>query len=482
MYLELDGAGPLYRQLTRALKGAVLDGRIAAGTRMPATRVLAQEIGLSRNTVRTAYDQLIAEGLFQGHAGSGSFVVEAPVAAPRAKAIAAIAPPSRYAKRMRAIQGLGVGGLHRGLRFNLQYGEPIHDPVAISAWRRELAEAAQNTAPDYPSAAGLTSLREAICEYLQRRRAIACTPADVLIVAGTQQAMALATQVLVDEGDTVLLEDPHYFSARYVFEAGGAKIVNVPTDGEGLVCSAIGNRSAKLAFVTPSHQFPGGSVMSMARRLELLNYSAQKKCWILEDDYDSEFRYDAHPLPALSALDSADRVIYAGSFSKVMFPSLRLGYMVVPAALRRDFILAKRLADLGSPAIEQVAMARYISSGGFERHLRRIVQIARRRRNALIEGLMRIGRGHFEVQDSRAGMHLVVWLPRLSYAQCDRLIALASEQSVGLHPIAPLYKKPPKVPGLLLGFAALSVPEIEAAMVVLGRCVDQLDSSLSKKR
>ncbi|MEP7155629.1 MAG: PLP-dependent aminotransferase family protein [Betaproteobacteria bacterium] len=473
MLLDLDGDGPLYRQLTRALKSAVLDGRLSAGARLPATRTLAAELGLSRNTVRLAYDQLTSEGFFSGRSGSGSFVTLAPVAPARVKPARTVGAQSKFAQRVRTIRDFRGAWLHRGLRYNLQYGEPIHDLAALSAWQRELTYAAQRTSPNYPPAQGLLVLRQAVCDYLLRRRGMSCAPENVLIVHGTQQAMALAAQVLVDPGNTVALEDPHYFSARHVFEAYGARVAAIPTDEQGLVVKALGRKSPKLVFVTPSHQFPGGSLMSMARRIELLDYAEQKKCWIFEDDYDSEFRYDAHPLPALSALDSADRVIYAGSFSKVLFPSLRLGYIVVPATLQDDFVSAKRLADMGCASIEQAAMARYISSGGFERHLRRIVQIGRGRRKALIEGLRRVGRGHFAVKDNSAGMHLVAWLPKMSYSQCDQLIALAKNHGMGLHPIAPLYKTPPKMPGLLMGYAAMAVPEIEAAMTVLEKCLDE---------
>jgi GntR family transcriptional regulator/MocR family aminotransferase len=471
MYLHLDGDGSLYAQLTRALKNAVLEGRLKKGERLPSTRALSLELGLSRNTVRQAYDQLYAEGFFQGEVGAGSFVTEAPVAPDRKKPARALGPQSEFAKRMRGLKVFGVATLHRGLRYNLQYGNPVHDVDAVNAWTRELTHAAQHTTTNYPHAQGLPALREQVCDYLLRRRGVRCAPEDVLIVHGTQQAMTLAAQVVVDPGDTVVLEDPHYFAAHNTFDAYGARLLAVPVDAQGLNCDALEGESPKLIFVTPSHQFPAGGLMSMARRIALLNLADRKQCWIFEDDYDSEFRYDAQPLPALSALDLADRVIYAGTFSKVLFPSLRLGYIVMPAALRRDFITAKRLMDLGCGAIEQAAMARYIASGGFERHLRRIVRMGQGRRQALMDGLARVGRGHFQVQDSKAGMHLVAWLPRMNHEQCAQLIALASERGLGLHPIASSYQRRPRSPGLLLGYAALSVLEIEAAMAVLDQCM-----------
>ncbi len=473
MYFELDGSGPLYRQLTRALKQAVLDGRLAGGARLPATRTLAQEMGLSRNTVRLAYEQLNSEGFFSGRTGAGSYVTQTPIAPARKEPVAAVGPQSRFSKRTRAIRDLRAAMLHHGLRYNLQYGEPFHDGAAISAWRRELAAAALRASPNYPHTQGLPELREAICDYLLRRRGLKCTPADILVVHGTQQAMALTAQVLVDPDDTVVLEDPHYFSARHMFEAYGAKLAPVSTDAQGLICSELQGLSPKLIFVTPSHQFPGGGLMSMQRRIELLNYAERNKCWIFEDDYDSELRYDVRPLPALSALDLAGRVVYSGTFSKVLAPSLRMGYIVVPAALRKDFIVAKHLADLGGAAIDQLAMAQFISSGGFERHLRRIVQIGRKRRNALMAGLEKVGKGYFQVADTSAGMHLVAWLPRMTHDQCAQLIAIANAKGLGLHSIAWLYKKKPKIPGLLMGYAALSVAEIGAAMTVLKKCLEE---------
>ena len=477
MYLEMDGKGALYGQLTRALKSAVMAGRVAPGSRLPATRELADELRISRNTVRSAYDQLIAEGFFEGRAGSGSFVAHNATTSTGTRPAASVAPQSRYARRLRALDDFRVIRLHRGLRFNLQYGEAVVDPIAITAWRRELAHAALGTALQYPLAQGLQSLREALCDYLKRRRGINCSPDDVLIVSATQQAMSLTAQVLVDPADTVVLEDPHYFFARHVFKAYGANIATVPVDQDGLQCAKLARLSPKLIVVTPSHQFPSGCLMSKSRRLELLNYAEKKKCWIFEDDYDSEFRYDVNPMPALSAIDATGRVIYAGTFSKVLFPSLRMGYLVVPPALRNDFIVAKRMADLGCPAIEQAAMARYIASGGFERHLRRVVQITKRRRTALLEGLARVGQGQFEVQDSHAGMHLVARLPQFSERKFTRLIELAAARGLGLHRSAPFYTNPPKVPGLLLGFAALSATEINAAMAVLEGCLKELNAA-----
>jgi GntR family transcriptional regulator / MocR family aminotransferase len=470
MHLELDGTGPLYLQLTRALKAAIHDSRAKAGSRMPSTRDIAESLALSRNTVRTAFEQLIADGYLRGVAGSGSYVM--PMTArtrPAGRARTRVEPQSAYARRLRAeVRAIKI---HDGMRFNLQYGDPIHDTKAIDAWRVELAYAASRVPTSYPPLQGVAALREAIADYLGRRRGVDCKADDVIIVSGTQQAFALAARVLVDVGDMVIMEEPPYFGARHVFVTHGCELETRRTDSDGLVTDELPAQRPKLVVVTPSHQFPSGSLMSAARRSALLDYAQHQDCWVMEDDYDSEFRYDTRPVPALKSKDDNDRVIYVGSFSKVLSPALRMGYMVVPRALRLDFIAARYLMDLGGPTIEQAAMARFIASGAFERHLRRTVRATKRRRAALLEGLAAHGQGVFEVANSSAGMHVVAWMRGCSHRQCDDFIEFASQQGLGLHPIATHYTRRPPSPGLLLGFASLSPAEIAAAMKLLGRCV-----------
>lgn len=470
MHLDLDGSGPLYLQLTRALKAAIHDGRAKAGARMPSTRAISETLGLSRNTVKTAYEQLIAEGYLRGVAGSGSYVMPLTVRrqAP-GRTRTKVEPQSAYARRLRG--EVRAIKLHADVRFNLQYGNPIHDTKAIDAWRNELAYAASRVPTSYPPAQGLPALRAAIADYLGRRRGVDCEADDVLIVAGTQQALALAARVLVDPDDAVILEEPPYFGARHIFATHGCRLATVRTDADGLVTGELPDQAPKLVLVTPSHQFPSGSLMSAQRRAALLDYARRQDCWIMEDDYDSEFRYDTRPVPALKSKDGNERVIYVGSFSKVVSPALRMGYMVLPKALRRDFVTARYLMDLGGPTIEQAAMARFIASGAFERHLRRAVQATRRRRTALLAGVAAHGHGVFEVADSGAGMHAVAWMPGCTHRQCADFIEFAGEQGLGLHPIAEHYTARPPVPGLLLGFASLSPLEIDAAMKLFGRCV-----------
>jgi len=477
MHLELDGKGALHAQLTRALKEALSSGRLPQGGRLPATRTLARELGVSRNTVLTAYEQLHAEGYLHGRVGSGSYVTPAlPASVPAPVHGGAVDPPSEFARRGRRFHAHRAmpGRAIEGMRYLFQYGVPLVDPTLTSAWARELAHAAAYTPPGYPMSQGLPALREAVCDYLTRRRGVMVAPEDVLIVAGTQQALALTARVLLDPGQCAVLEDPHYFALRELLRIHGAEVRAVDVDEHGIRVADLPLPAPRLLCVTPSHQFPTGALMSLERRLALLEYARRHQAWIFEDDYDGEFRYDVQPLAALRALDQHGRVIYVGTFSKAMFPSLRLGYLVVPPGLRQDFVTAKWQDDFGSSAVEQAAMARFMAEGGFERHLRRSWKELRRRREALMQGLQRCSRGRMEVADSHAGMHLVAWIRQGDAEACDALIERARRRGLGLYSIAPYYLDTPGRAGLLFGYCGLSVAEIVEALAVFERCLDEV--------
>ncbi|MHB8447154.1 MAG: MocR-like pyridoxine biosynthesis transcription factor PdxR [Rudaea sp.] len=484
MFLQLDDTGPRYLQLARALKQAILDGRCAPGSRLPATRSLARELDVSRNTALAAYAQLADEGLIDGRPGSGCYVAAFAATSKRPADAKAHAPAraialSRRGRRMQAVYDRAIPGRqHRGLRYNLQYGLPMTNPQLASAWRRALNQAAAHVQTDYPDPQGLPELRARICEYLGRRRGINALPEDVLIVNGTQQAFALAADVLLDAGDHMLLEDPHYQGARQVFAARGAAIRTCRVDADGLVASALPRDGrTRLAVVTPSHQFPTGAVLSLPRRMQLLDWAQRRRCWLIEDDYDGEFRYGARPLAALKSLDRAGRVLYVGSFSKVIFPALRLGYMVLPPALRDAFVAAKWLTDRGSTAIEQSALALLIGSGAFERHLRRAANTLRARRTALLSALRRHAGAAVELADSSAGMHILAWLPRTSHVQAQMLVARARARGVGVYLVAPYCHKPLPRPGLLLGYADLPPADLQTAVRVLAECLSQITAA-----
>jgi len=475
MHLQLDGLGPLHAQLTRALKVALAHGRAGQGAKLPPTRALARDLGLSRNTVLTAYEQLRAEGFMEARVGSGSFVTAPLMTEAANDPQPMVAPPqTAYARRAREIHDPSWVGRRNQTpaRFSFQYGLPLVNPALTTAWGRELARAAAYTAPNYPESQGLPALREAICDYLARRRGVQATPEDVLIVAGTQQAVSLSARVLLEPGDLAVVEEPQYFALRQILQIHGARVQGVDVDTDGLLPDRMPKESPRLVCVTPSHQFPSGAVLSLQRRLELLQYARRHDTWILEDDYDGEFRYDSKPLAALRSLDRDGRVLYVGTFSKTLFPSLRLGYVVMPAALRQDLVTAKWAQDFGSSAIEQAALAHFMQSGGFERHLRRSARTLVERRDALLEGLRECSKGRLDIADSHAGMHLVVWLRGKKNADLDPILAHAQKLGLGLHTIRPHYLRAPEGAGLLMGYCGLSVAQIREAMPVFARVLD----------
>jgi len=474
MLPELDGQGPLYQQLSRALRAAVEAGRLPAGGRLPSTRELAEALELSRNTVRAAYDHLVASGVIASRHGSGAYALPAGPVPQGVGERNRIPPTSRYSARTRAIHDYAAPRLHRGLRFNLQYGEPLADALLPDTWRRELARAAAYTSLGYPPMQGLPELRLEVARWLRERRGIDADADDIVIVAGAQQALSLAARVLLDEDDTAVIEDPGYFGARWALQAHGARLVAVPVDGGGLVTDALPQARPGLIYVTPTHQFPLGVTLSARRRGELLRYANHHGTWIVEDDYDGELSYDGPPALPLRALpESADHVIHVGSFSKLIAPSLRLAYLVAPRELRGDFVSAKLLCDLGCSAIEQAALAGFMRSGAFARHLRRVVRALRARRNALITGLARHAAPHLRVEKPGSGMHLVAWTTPGSRLHLPSLVRLAADTGVGLHPVMPHYMAQRAPPGLLLGYAGLSVAEIGLACRLLGPCIEQ---------
>ncbi len=469
MELQLDHQGALYEQIARALKRVILEGRILSGSRLPSSRALARALQVSRKSIIQAYDLLCAEQLAVARAGSGTRVAK--ISAPAVKRVSALRKPtSAYVARMRKLGEITLG-TRTNHRYNLQYGEPLLNSHLLSSWRRKLAAAALRAGPNYPAAGGFMPLRRVLADYLGRRRGVACDPADILIVGGTQQAVTLVARVLLDNRDSVVIEDPHYQLAVNVLKAHGARLVSVRTDAEGVVVQDLPRRAVRLALVSPAHQFPSGVTMSLARRMELLRWARANDCWIFEDDYDAEFHSGNRPAPALYSLDLADRVIYAGTFSKTMFPSLRLGYIVCPQALRRDLFTAKLLDDLGSPAIEQAALATYIQTRQYEKHLRESRKEVLTRRRVIVDALKRLLGARIEIGPHDGGMHFVVWLSELKFDQLATFLNRAATVGLGLYPVHPYYRRKPARPGLLIGYAGLSSGQLRTAAELFASCL-----------
>ena len=486
MDLFLDGDGPVYRQVARALRGAIVAGRLPHGTRLPPSRDLARELGVSRNTVVAAYEALRVEGLLSGRVGDGSYVhFERTPSGSAGVLHRPVAPQSEFARLGRQVHDVSEWpfGLRKpDLRYAFQFGFPMVSHTLAATWAREIARTAPYMRLDYPERQGSTALRRAIAAHITRSRGVRCTPEDVLIVDGTQQAISLVADVLVDRGDAVVMEDPHYRAIRKVFQLHGATIVGVGVDTHGLKTAELPQRPPKLVTVTPSHQFPTGAVLSAERRRALLDYAGRTGSWIVEDDYDGEFRYGTDAVPALQSMDRDGRVIYVGTFSKTLSPACRLGFIIMPPGLHDDFLTAKWAADLGSPPLEQTALAQFIERGGYERHLRKVTRILGERRDALVQAMRELLGSQCLFEETHAGMHILAHFEGLTSGDEDALVRLAEQRGLGLYPARICHLQPPDACSLLMGFSTLPAREIRDAVALLAECIAEVRANARTMR
>ena len=478
--VHVDGAdgAALHRQIYDSLRGAILGGRLAPGARVPATRALASELGVSRNTVTAAVDQLRAEGYVEARTRSGTFVAptlpDATLRAARGRrASLGTSPAPRLSARGEAIAALRIAPAERDVPPRaFRTGMPALDAFPWTLWSRltgRRLRGAMTSLGNYGPAGGNAALRAAIAEFVAAARGAACAPEQVIVTSGAQQGLDLAARLLVAPGDAVWHEDPGYLGARAAFAAAGARVVAVPVDDEGLVVAEGVRRApdARVVYVTPSHQYPTGVVMSAARRLEVLRWAAGAGAWVLEDDYDSEYRYASRPLACLQGLDDGARVIYVGTFSKTMFPALRLGYLVVPPALVDAFAAARAVADRHSPGVDQAVLADFIVDGHFARHVRRMRVLYAERRDALLAAAADVDGLRIERAD--AGMHVVGWLRD---GASDRAVsARALAAGVEAPPLSAYALETPPRPGLVLGYAGFTPRAIRAGVRALARAV-----------
>jgi GntR family transcriptional regulator/MocR family aminotransferase len=486
MLLRLDSHGPRYAQITRALGASIRNGALAPGTRVPSSRELARDLSCSRNLVLLAYEQLCLEGYLTARGGAGTFVSrELPVHASQdAQSRAASRGPlpalSKRGRRTADIAARAMSTYRRLDRVDTDFMYGLCEPDArmIAAFRRALVSALDGAPFGYPPPAGDELLRRQIAVRLRTRRGIACAHSQILITNGTQQALEICVRLLVEEGDPVVVEDSTYDGASTVFAAAGAHIVRVPVDRQGLVVSALPlhGPSPRLVYVTPSHQFPTGEVMSASRRSALLEWAKARGAYIIEDDYDSEFRYGGQPIEALAALEPGAPVIYSGTFAKSLFSSLRLGYLSLPPELVAPAVGCKWLSDRGSPAILQRTVAELMANGEYDRHVRRMLRSYRTRRQTLLTALLTHLGSAAEIGGADAGLHLVVRLRNLERRQLMQLVAICRERGVGIFadiggPAVDI--GPPRTgrsrqrPGLLLGYGLVPVNRIESGVTIL---------------
>jgi GntR family transcriptional regulator/MocR family aminotransferase len=462
---------PLFRQVYLGLRQAILSGTFHAGDRFPSTRDLAEQLGISRTVVLLAYDQLLAEGFVVGRSGSGTYVSEGLAVSP---------PGTRENSAKVRLSGFGSsaaaaaskvnfpGRRSTPVRYDFAYGRSDVETFPFEMWRRLLLRHARR-APvrelDYGPAAGSLALRKAISAHLRRSRAVVCDASQVIVVNGSQQALDLAARLLLERGDHVAIEDPQYQGAREIFRAAGARLHAVPVDCDGLDPTRLPDR-ARIAFVTPSHQFPTGAILPLARRLALLEWAKRKDAVVIEDDYDGEFRYEGQRLESLQGLDTEGRVIYVGTFSRTVFSALRIGYLIAPKSLVPAFTSAKWLCDRHTATLEQQTLAEFITSGTYERHLRRIRRRNAARRGALLDAIHKYLGDRVKVTGDGAGAHVVLW-PSQRHSE-EGVVSRAASQSVGVYGISRYFLTRPSQLGLMLGYSRLNEQEIREGIRRLG--------------
>jgi len=460
---------PLHRQVYDGYREAILDGRLRPGQRLPSTRTLAEDLHISRIPAVMAFEQLAAEGYVESRVGAGSFVSAAlpdlpPVRAHHKVATKAVRPGPRRVPASRLLL------LHEpwlALRGPFRVSQPALDEFPAELWARLVARHARRMPlrqMAYGDPIGLPVLREALAAYLRTVRSVSCTAEQIMVVSGSQQALALAAQALLSPGDAVWLEEPGYGGARDALNLAAARIVPVPVDHDGLdVAAGIARApNAKGAYVTPSHQYPLGVILSAPRRLQLLDWARRRGAWLFEDDYDSEYRFDGQPLASLHGLDGDERVLYMGTFSKILFPALRVGYLVIPRDLVGRFRRFRDAMDIFPAPLNQAVLADFIREGHFTRHLRRMRGIYAERRRALEAALERELGGGVRVAGDHAGMHLVVLLP--PDARDHDIAMRAAQRGVSAIPLSSCYTGRPQQAGLVLGYASTRKSEIPDAV------------------
>lgn len=485
--LEESSGLPLYRQIYDTIRRSILSGRFYSTMPLPASRVLAKQLRVSRMTVINAYDQLLAEGYIESRRGAGTFVAAhlpeeflQASSADRQENQAESFPRrlkfSAYGKHL-AQNSRTVLQHHGATSFvPFQQGVPAVDKFPFDVWAR-IAQKWQKNPParmlGYNHSNGFAPLREAIAAHLASTRGVQCSPEQVIITNGTQQGLDLIGRIFLEKTDEVWIEDPCYPGARDIFAASGATLVPVPVDGEGFDLREARKKSrrARLVYITPSHQYPLGITMSLTRRMNLLEWARETDSFIVEDDYNSEYRYAGRPLASLQGLDRDGRVIYLGTFSKTIFPALRLGCLVVPPDLTEIFAAARALTDLHSPVIDQAILAEFIAERHFSRHVRRMRGIYEERQQILVSEAKKYLAGRLEVSPAEAGMHLIGWLPE---GVSDREVSRrAMEANLKISPISTLCVNETLRGGLFLGYTAFDEKQIKQGVKKLARVLEE---------
>lgn len=462
LHVSLDGRGDLAARIYRSLRDGVRDGRLRPGDRLPPSRELARTLDVSRGTVATAYERLTAEGFLVGRVGAGTFV--APGAATSGSGVATRTVPDGGLRPRPGWDGVPAP-VPAAARYDFQVGVPDTRLFPYDTWRRLVAAQWRHGREPvgYAGPAGHPDLRDAVARYVGYARSVRAGADDVVVTGGAQQALDLVARVLLAPGDVVAVEEPGYPPAREAFAAQGARVVGVPVDGDGLVVSRL-PPEARLVYVTPSHQFPLGVAMSLRRRLELLAWAGAHDAAVVEDDYDSEYRFADRPLEPLHGLGGGGRVVYVGTFSKTLLPGLRLGFAVVPPGLRFAVRRARRLADGHGPVATEAALARFMDEGLLARHIRRTAKVYARRRSLLLAGLDGALAPYLEAVPSAAGLHVCALLRSGGGAVARAVAARAEAAGVRVETLDAYQASRGGPAGLVLGYGAIEAADVPAGV------------------
>jgi GntR family transcriptional regulator / MocR family aminotransferase len=476
--LDRTSTIPLHQQLTEKIRLAILEGRLKPNQKLPSSRSLAKSLNVSRSTVTQSYEQLESEGYLETRLGSGTYIchqipddwTKSQQIEPISSKIAKNSTLSQFGNSLVSLKRLEVSEPDYEISF--RYGNPAVKYFPVQQWRKLIARHCVNSPAllNYAAdAAGYFPLRVAIADYLGRSRAVRCTPEQVIIVNGSQQALNLIARLTLNPGDWVAMEEPGYLGARHCFTAQSANLQPIPVNSEGLNVELLAkcDRPFKLIYVTPSHQFPTGVTLTLRQRIALLQWAQTTRTLIIEDDYDSEYRYEEQPIPALQGMDKSQSVIYVGTFSKTMFPSLRIGYLVVPPSWISPVTTAKWLCDRSTSLLEQYALTDWIAEGHFERHIRRMRKLYNFRRQILIEAFQKYFGDRVTILGRSAGVHVMVNIktdiPDLT------IIQKAAAFGVGLISAREYYLNPQHQGEFIFGYAQLEEAQIERGIWLLSQ-------------
>ncbi len=464
---------PLHRQIYNAYRTAIIERALRPKQQVPSTRTLASELGVSRIPVLNAYAQLLAEGYFEARVGAGTVVSSLLPEQPPTQQRTGISSaqrraPSPAVRNCISLISMGKAVPWLGERIGaFSPGQPALDEFPFKVWSRLVARRSRNlhlASMHYGNPMGSNQLRESIAAYLRTARGVRCEAEQIMIVSGSQQALEITARVLLEPGSRVWMENPGYRFARSIFKLHSCEIIPVPVDRDGLnVAAGISRcRNARAVLVTPSHQYPLGVTMSASRRLQLLEWAHKSGSWIIEDDYDSEYRYESMPIASLQGLDRGSQVVYIGTFSKVLFPSLRLAYIVIPPDLVESFFAVRLTYDIAPPTFLQSVLADFIREGHFSRHIRRMRSLYKERQSALMESIHKELDVPVDITGEQAGLHLTITLPQRFRDQ--EIAERALRQRLWLVQLSSSYLERPALPGFILGFSNTRAEDMQKAV------------------